>query len=229
MFHQYPITECFFCGKPALGKQNGKIVEKINAKTSTIITAALCISCSHRDELKFTMADLSEISKVPLEKLKNYACIANPLRAFPENIPDSKIKEIVIGISDRYQCQVCWEFIELSKRVEDHNTERRHPLEIPIFWCNSGCGLSYRISSRESHKAECGILCPVKYCKKKFAVDTGHFVHVHPCVTCPINGCATAFQNKRNELGEAESGINELLMHIMTTHVWEIKKFAETG
>ncbi|XP_065351643.1 uncharacterized protein LOC135947014 [Cloeon dipterum] len=225
MFHQYPITECFFCGKPALGKEYGKIVEKINAETSTKIRAALCISCSQKKEFKFTMADLCEVSDVPFEELKNYACIANPLRAFPENIPDSQIKEIVIGISDRYQCQICLDFIELRKRVEDHHTES-HP-EIPMFRCNSGCNLCYCLSSRKSHKAHCGIVCPV--CKQKFAVDTGHFLRVDPCVKCPVSGCTTAFQIKKNELGEDENGINEFLMHIMTTHVWEILKFAETG
>ncbi|CAB3389166.1 Hypothetical predicted protein [Cloeon dipterum] len=165
------------------------------------------------------MADLSEKAHVPFEELKNFTCVANSFSELcSENIPVSEKEEIMIGLIDRYRCMSCEDLIGATEEMDDHITQCHSEEE--LLECNSGCGSYFHQTDMESHKAECGILCPVKHCKKKFAIDTGHFVHVHPCVTCTFHGCTTAFElTKNNE--EDENEISDFLEHIITSHVWK--------
>ncbi|CAB3381059.1 Hypothetical predicted protein [Cloeon dipterum] len=192
------------------------ILEKTDIKSSSRkIKAASCLPCTEGNELKFTLMNLSIVSDVPFENFKNYECIGNFFWAFSElksPVSESEKKEIEVGLIDRYKCMICEQLIGATEKMADHVNQQHSEEE--TFECTSGCGSYFRQRDMESHKAECGILCPAKYCKKKFAVNTGHFLHVHPCVTCTFHGCTTAFELTKGGQG----GINDYLMHIMTAH-----------
>ncbi|CAB3381064.1 Hypothetical predicted protein [Cloeon dipterum] len=212
----YPIERCFYCGRTNFQRDAKVLLEKEDLVTSSKITAVSCLSCTFKIEYRFTMDELSEISEVPLELLKNYPCITDSFGAFFKDIPASERENIFIGLADKYQCQVCEYFFDLCKRVEDHNTEKHS--EEDMAKCAPGCNMYFHQSDMESHKAKCAILCTV--CEQRFAVDTGHFLNVHPCFPCPIYGCTTAF--KRNGQEEDVHGTNDFLKHIITYHVWQV-------
>ncbi|CAB3381060.1 Hypothetical predicted protein [Cloeon dipterum] len=221
----HSFEECLYCDKTGLKKGSRVILESNLENPPGKIRAASCLPCTEIEDLHFDLTDLSLVSDVPFENFKNYPCITNSFRAFSKKVPESKKKKTLIGLLSRNLCRICWNYTKFGQKIADHNAEFHSKEE--LVKCTFGCGSYCLERELKWHKQNCGILCPV--CETTFAEDTGHFVHVHPCVTCPFPGCATAFRIKKNEHEEDVNGTNDFLKHIMTYHVWKIDKNAEAS